>query len=229
MHPAAALMCRRNMSWQYCCRHWACYQVCRFPYPALLPLQMANNLYGITVKPSQQKLPVWHPDVEVYEVYDGNSTTPLAYFYADLYARPGNKQSGAWAQGLADRARYCLEASPARAAAEIRSKGGNATKLYSPNLVKQQAEWLAGAQLQLPVAILVSNQNPPAGGKPSLMTLEETETLFHEFGHALQVMLTTVEEPLAAGMRWGGSGHWVFVCVCGCVSTRGVLGYMHAV
>lgn len=147
---------------------------------------------------------MWHPDVEVYEVFDGDSTTPLAYFYADLYARPGTKQSGAWVQALADRARYRLEASPAaRAAAEIRSKGGNATKLYSRQLAQQQADWLAQAPLQLPVAILVSNQNPPAGGRPSLMTLDEAETLFHEFGHALQAMLTTVEEPLAAGMRCG--------------------------
>jgi len=33
------------------------------------------------------------------------------------------------------------------------------------------------------------------------MTLDDAETLFHEFGHALQAMLTTVDEPLAAGMR----------------------------
>jgi oligopeptidase A len=166
-------------------------------------VQLANRLYGVTVKKSTQNLPVWHPDVEVYEVFDGNSTTPLAYFYADLYSRPGTKQSGAWVQGLADRAKYNMEASPAaRAAAEIKSKGGDAKKqLYTAKLAQEQAEWLAGAQLQLPVALLVSNQNPPAGGKPSLMTLDDAETLFHEFGHALQAMLTTVDEPLAAGMR----------------------------
>lgn len=145
---------------------------------------------------------MWHPDVAVYEVYDGNSTTPMAFLYADFYARPGTKQGGAWVQSLADRAHYWREPSPAaRAAAEIRARGGNSTKLYSAQLAKEQADWLAKAPLQLPVAVLVSNQNPPAGGKPSLMSLDDAETLFHEFGHSLQAMLTQVKEPLVAGMR----------------------------
>lgn len=164
--------------------------------------KLANRLYGVTVKLSQQQLPVWHPDVEVYELYDTNSTTPMAFFYADLYARPGTKQSGAWVQPISDRAPYRREASPAaRAAAELRSKGQNISQLYSQDLAKQQAEWLAAAPLHLPVAVLVSNQNPPTNGKPSLMSMDDAETLFHEFGHALQAMLTRVKEPLAAGMR----------------------------
>ena len=44
-----------------------------------------------------------------------------------------------------------------------------------------------------PVAYLVCNQTPPVGGKPSLMTFDEVETLFHEFGHGLQHMLTDVD------------------------------------
>jgi len=53
----------------------------------------------------------------------------------------------------------------------------------------------------LPVAYLVCNQSPPVGGTPSLMTFAEVETLFHEFGHGLQHMLTTVERPQAAGIN----------------------------
>lgn len=45
----------------------------------------------------------------------------------------------------------------------------------------------AGSHVRLPVAHMVCNQSPPIGGKPSLMTFREVETLFHEFGHALQV------------------------------------------
>jgi oligopeptidase A len=56
-------------------------------------------------------------------------------------------------------------------------------------------------QLQLPVAHLVCNSTPPAGGKPSLMTFREVETLFHEFGHGLQHMLTTVDYADAAGIN----------------------------
>ena len=53
----------------------------------------------------------------------------------------------------------------------------------------------------LPVAYLVCNQSPPVGEIPSLMTFAEVETLFHEFGHGLHHMLTTVERPQAAGIN----------------------------
>ncbi len=54
---------------------------------------------------------------------------------------------------------------------------------------------------QLPVAHLVCNQTPPVGDRPSLMTFREVETLFHEMGHGLQHMLTTIEHPDAAGIN----------------------------
>tara|TARA_B100000674_G_scaffold67335_1_gene46459 strand:- start:6311 stop:8416 length:2106 start_codon:yes stop_codon:yes gene_type:complete len=53
----------------------------------------------------------------------------------------------------------------------------------------------------LPVAYLVCNQTPPSNGKPSLMSFDEVLTLFHEFGHGLQHMLTTVDLPQAAGIN----------------------------
>ncbi|MGB3693531.1 MAG: M3 family metallopeptidase [Spirulinaceae cyanobacterium] len=55
--------------------------------------------------------------------------------------------------------------------------------------------------VRLPVAYLVCNQTPPVGDKPSLMTFNEVETLFHEFGHGLQHMLTKVDYPGAAGIN----------------------------
>jgi oligopeptidase A len=60
---------------------------------------------------------------------------------------------------------------------------------------------LLRGRLQLPVAHLICNSTPPAGGKPSLMTFREVETLFHEFGHGLQHMLTTVDYADAAGIN----------------------------
>jgi len=56
-------------------------------------------------------------------------------------------------------------------------------------------------EIVLPVAYLICNQSPPVGETPSLMTFNEVETLFHEFGHGLQHMLTTVEQPEAAGIN----------------------------
>ncbi|KFM28533.1 Oligopeptidase A [Auxenochlorella protothecoides] len=58
-----------------------------------------------------------------------------------------------------------------------------------------------GQSVRLPVAHMVCNQTPPVGDKPSLMTFREVETLFHEFGHASQHMLTQQEEGLIAGIR----------------------------
>ncbi|GAB4814977.1 hypothetical protein N2152v2_002023 [Parachlorella kessleri] len=58
-----------------------------------------------------------------------------------------------------------------------------------------------GSDVRLPVAHMVCNQTPPVGDKPSLMTFREVETLFHEFGHAAQHMLTQQREGLVAGIR----------------------------
>ena len=54
--------------------------------------------------------------------------------------------------------------------------------------------------VRLPVAYLVCNGTPPVNGRPSLMTFHEVETLFHEFGHGLQHMLTRVDHGPAAGI-----------------------------
>ena len=53
----------------------------------------------------------------------------------------------------------------------------------------------------VPVAYLVCNQTPPSKNKPSLMSFDEVQTLFHEFGHGLQHMLTTIDLPQAAGIN----------------------------
>lgn len=66
--------------------------------------------------------------------------------------------------------------------------------------VCRQREVLEGDQIVLPVAYLVCNGTPPVGKTPSLMTFNEVETLFHEFGHGLQHMLTVVDEYEASGI-----------------------------
>lgn len=54
---------------------------------------------------------------------------------------------------------------------------------------------------RLPVAYMVCNQTPPIDEKPSLMTFEDVQTLFHEFGHGLQHMLTKIDYSQAAGIN----------------------------
>jgi peptidyl-dipeptidase Dcp len=53
----------------------------------------ANRLYGLTFK-ERHDIPVYHPDVRVFEVFDANGQS-LALFYADYFKRD-NKQGGAW-------------------------------------------------------------------------------------------------------------------------------------
>ncbi|MFY9190388.1 MAG: M3 family metallopeptidase [Lawsonella sp.] len=52
---------------------------------------------------------------------------------------------------------------------------------------------------QQPIVINVLNLNPPAAGEEVYLTLDEVETLFHEFGHALHGLLSAVQYPLFSG------------------------------
>lgn len=54
---------------------------------------------------------------------------------------------------------------------------------------------------QIPVAYMTCNFTPPVGGKPSLLTHDEVETLFHEFGHGLHHMLTRVDYVAVSGIN----------------------------
>ncbi len=80
---------------------------------------------------------------------------------------------------------------------------------YSRPAEKRGGAWMddcigRGAEsgaLQLPVVHLCCNGSPPVAGRPSLMSFSEVTTLFHEFGHGLQGMLTTVNYTEVAGTR----------------------------
>jgi len=52
----------------------------------------------------------------------------------------------------------------------------------------------------IPVAQLVCNFTPPLDGQPAQLTHNDVVTLFHEFGHGLHFMLTTVDYPSIAGI-----------------------------
>ncbi len=53
---------------------------------------------------------------------------------------------------------------------------------------------------QNPVAFMTCNFTPPVGEKPALLTHDEVQTLFHEFGHGLHHMLTQVDWPSISGI-----------------------------
>ncbi|HEV7814079.1 MAG TPA: M3 family metallopeptidase, partial [Janthinobacterium sp.] len=117
----------------------------------------ANKLYGLTFK-ERKDLPVYDPDVRVFEVFDADGKH-LALFMEDFYAR-SNKNGGAWMN-----------------------------------------EYVAQSKLLGRQAVVANHLNipkPPAG-QPTLMTFDEVTTMFHEFGHALHGMFSTVKYPRFSG------------------------------
>ncbi|KAI8048522.1 hypothetical protein BDF22DRAFT_264998 [Syncephalis plumigaleata] len=72
--------------------------------------------------------------------------------------------------------------------------------------------WQQPHHLRLPVAYLVCNQPPPlSDNEPSLMQFSDVTTLFHEFGHCLQHLLTTENMPQVAGVtgiEWWPHNLW---------------------
>lgn len=79
---------------------------------------------------------------------------------------------------------------------------------YSRPADKRGGAWMADCigkssalGFDIPVAYLTCNGSPPVGDKPSLMTFREVETLFHEFGHGLQHMLTRATVGDVAGIN----------------------------
>ncbi len=60
---------------------------------------------------------------------------------------------------------------------------------------------ISACRQQLPTAYLVCNFTPPVNGQPTLLTHDDVQTLFHEFGHGLHHMLTRVDYPAVAGIN----------------------------
>jgi oligopeptidase A len=60
---------------------------------------------------------------------------------------------------------------------------------------------LPNGEIQIPIAFLTCNFTPPIGDQPALFTHDEVITLFHEFGHTLQHMLTTVDYRDVSGIN----------------------------
>lgn len=117
----------------------------------------ANKLYGLTFK-ERKDIPVYQPDVRVFEVFDASGKS-IALWYCDYFKRD-NKSGGAWEDTFVD------------------------------------ASGLMGTKA---VVYNVANFTKPAPGESALLTFDDVTTMFHEFGHALHSMLTTVEYPRLAG------------------------------
>ncbi|HYD87790.1 MAG TPA: M3 family metallopeptidase [Vitreimonas sp.] len=117
---------------------------------------MANQLYGMNFREITGTVPVFEPNVRVWEVTDRDGSF-MGLFYGDYFARAG-KRSGAWMNTY------------------------------------RSHETFTGTEIHT----LASNNNNfvrGAPGEPVLISLDDAETLFHEFGHAIHYLVSTVNYP----------------------------------
>ncbi len=110
--------------------------------------EVANKLYNLEFT-KRTDIPVYHPEVEVYEVTENGKH--ISVLYLDYFPRP-SKTGGAWCTNY-----------------EMQTN-------IDGNFVH-------------PVVSIVCNFSKPGTDTPSLLSMDETETFFHEFGHALNFML----------------------------------------
>jgi peptidyl-dipeptidase Dcp len=126
---------------------------------------VAGELFGFRFTPVPEgTVPVFHPDVKVWEVTDAASGRHIGLWYLDPFARPG-KRSGAWAS----------------------SYRGHTTIFDHEETVLSSNN---------------SNFIKGAPGQPVLLSWDDAQTYFHEFGHALHALSSRVDYPtLDGGVR----------------------------
>ena len=80
-------------------------------------------------------------------------------------------------------------------------KSGGAWMNEFRNRREVKVEGEGEQRIETPLAVIVTNFPVPDGEGKCYLPFREVETLFHEFGHALQCMLTRVDEEDAAGIN----------------------------
>jgi peptidyl-dipeptidase Dcp len=125
---------------------------------------VAERLFGFRFTPVPAgSVPVYHPDVNVWEVTRVGTGEHVGLWLLDTFARAG-KGSGAWASTLRS----------------YESFDGRRTVIVSNN----------------------NNFIKGAPGEPVLISWDDAETYFHEFGHALHALSSNAEYPtLNGGVR----------------------------
>jgi peptidyl-dipeptidase Dcp len=125
---------------------------------------VSGELFDFDFTPVPEgSVPVYHPDVVVWEVKRRSTGDHVGLFYLDAYAREG-KRSGAWAFAYRDQHKLAE----------------NQSVLASNN----------------------SNFIKGKPGEPVLVSWDDATTFFHEFGHALHALSSTVDYPtLNSGVR----------------------------
>jgi peptidyl-dipeptidase Dcp len=131
----------------------------------------AGRLFGLQFT-HRADLPVYHPDVKAYEVRDASGQV-RGIFLQDNFARP-TKRSGAWMSSLRWQNRNVPQG------ATLQSHAGAS---------------------EIPVILNNNNFAKGAPGAPTLLSMDDVRTLFHEFGHGLHGLLSTVTYERLSGTQ----------------------------
>jgi peptidyl-dipeptidase Dcp len=136
---------------------------------------VAGELFGFAFTPVPEgTVPVFHPDVKVWEVTRADSGALVGLWYLDPFARPG-KRSGAWASSYRGHSTI------------FGGRGGGRERLDGEETVLSSNN---------------SNFIQGAPGRPVLLSWDDAQTYFHEFGHALHALSSNVAYPtLDGGVR----------------------------
>jgi peptidyl-dipeptidase Dcp len=121
---------------------------------------VAGELFNFKFEPAPS-VPVYHPDVRVWEVTDRTTAKHIGFWFFDPYQRDG-KRSGAWMNAYRS---------------QQRMGGKEVTTIVSNN----------------------SNFVKGKPGEPVLVSWDDAVTMFHEFGHALHGLSSSVTYPTLAG------------------------------
>jgi peptidyl-dipeptidase Dcp len=121
---------------------------------------VAGKLFGLSFN-EVHNVPVFHPDVRVFQVTREASGKEVGLWYFDPFARPG-KRSGAWMNAYRE---------------QHKMDGKSVTTIVSNN----------------------SNFIKGKPGEPVLISWDDAETLFHEFGHALHGLCSDATYPTLSG------------------------------
>jgi peptidyl-dipeptidase Dcp len=140
---------------------------------------VAGRLFGLRFVP-RADLPLYHPDVRAYEVRQrtGGGERVVGLFLSDNFARP-SKRSGAW---------MSMYRAQSRNVGECGGEGGG------------DGNGEGGAEV-LPIIVNNNNFAQAPAGQPTLLSLDDVRTLFHEFGHGLHGLLSNVTFERLSGTR----------------------------
>ncbi len=142
--------------------------------------------------------------------YDLDRSALRPWFEAERVLRDGVFHAATELYGVTFEERSDLGAyHPDARVFEVRDADGSEVGLFVLDLytrdTKRGGAWMnsivSQSRLRGTLPIVVNNLNvpKPAAGKPTLLTLDEVTTLFHEFGHALHGLFATVTYPHFAG------------------------------